>query len=256
MFDTSVVRARAATAPQRFTLFGISVALHTAIAIAVIASTIASVDFPNVAPDQIAMFQMATQPPMPKGDPNGGAKPPEPRKPDAPKPEPVKVPVTPAEQTAPQEIPETTNPIEDLTASAGEASTGTGSGTSDLPFGDPDGVDGGIGTEPGGGLIAGPAETIIHRPGGEVTRAQILRRVEPRYPPLMQRVGFKTAIVIVQCVIDRTGKCRTPTVLKSTHPGFDQSVLDAVQQWTFKPGALRGQPVDTWFELTVTFQMR
>jgi hypothetical protein len=33
-------------------------------------------------------------------------------------------------------------------------------------------------------------------------------------------------------------------------------VLDALQQWTFAPGTLHGQPVDTYFELTITFTTR
>ena len=84
----------------------------------------------------------------------------------------------------------------------------------------------------------------------------MIRKVEPQFPPLMQRAGWKRATVIVRCVIDTQGKIRDPQVIHSTHAAFNNSVLDAVRQWTFVPGTLRGAPVDTWFELTVTFEMR
>jgi hypothetical protein len=37
---------------------------------------------------------------------------------------------------------------------------------------------------------------------------------------------------------------------------FNQPVIDALRQWTFAPGTLHGSPVDTYFELTITFTPR
>jgi protein TonB len=62
--------------------------------------------------------------------------------------------------------------------------------------------------------------------------------------------------VRLHCVIDRNGRPREAEVVSSTFNVFDQPALDALQRWTFAPGTLRGQPVDTYFELTIRFTLR
>ena len=54
--------------------------------------------------------------------------------------------------------------------------------------------------------------------------------------------------VIVECIIDKTGRVREAQVLSSTSPLFNQSAVDAVQQWQFAPGSLHGHAIDTIFE--------
>jgi outer membrane biosynthesis protein TonB len=41
----------------------------------------------------------------------------------------------------------------------------------------------------------------------------------------------------------------------STSPLFNQSALEAVQQWQFAPGSLHGNAIDTIFDLTVAFRV-
>jgi outer membrane biosynthesis protein TonB len=36
---------------------------------------------------------------------------------------------------------------------------------------------------------------------------------------------------------------------------FNQSAVEAVQQWQFAPGSLHGTAIDTIFDLTVTFRV-
>ncbi|HEX3577637.1 MAG TPA: energy transducer TonB, partial [Thermoanaerobaculia bacterium] len=61
--------------------------------------------------------------------------------------------------------------------------------------------------------------------------------------------------VVVECIIDKTGRVREAHVLSSTSTMFNQSAVDAVQQWHFVPGSLHGSAVDTIFDLTVTFRL-
>ena len=136
----------------------------------------------------------------------------------------------------------------DAIPSGGETGTGEPGG------GHPLGMPSGIGNDPGVG-VGTPGQSGPHIPGGEVRAAKVLRRVEPRYPSALVPAR-KTAVVTVRCVIDRNGRIRDPQVITSSWAPFNQSVLDAVQQWTFAPGTLRGEPVDTWFELTVRFEVR
>lgn len=256
MFETSVVKARAAAAPRRVGLFTVSVALHSLAGIAIVAASIASVDFPRSAPDQYELFQTAAPVmiPPPLGNPNGGG----PKPPDV-KPAAAPIPPRPNQETAPQTIPENVTPA----AQPGPSTTdnvlpgtgGEGPGTEPGPFGDPNGdpnmpnvgqpIVSTPGTAPSGPLV----------PGGEVKSAVVLRRVEPQFPAGALAIR-KGGTVVVQCVIDRSGTCQSPRVIRSTFAMFDQPVLNAVKQWKFLPGSLRGQPVDTYFELTVTFTPR
>ena len=255
MFDTSLVRAQAADPARRASLLAISIALHSAIAIGAIAAGIASVDFPDVAPDQLEIYRPVSLPAMPLGV-NPNSKGPEPQKP-APKPDTPKTPtVVTQPEVIPQQTPEPSTPtepgVDNTVAGPGPVGDGTGDGSG--PFGDPNGKPGGTGDTPGGTDL-GPGTGVLE-PGGEVKSARVIRRVEPRYPAFMAQVRLKSATVIVRCVIDKNGRIRDPEIIQSTHRGFNNSVLEAVQQWTFEPGTHRGRPVDTWFELTVSFQMR
>jgi TonB family protein len=38
--------------------------------------------------------------------------------------------------------------------------------------------------------------------------------------------------------------------------GLDQSAMDAVKTWRFKPATLHGQPVKVYFNLTVNFTLQ
>jgi protein TonB len=89
---------------------------------------------------------------------------------------------------------------------------------------------------------------------GDVKAPVVIRRVQPLYPKLAINVRMN-GTVIVECIIDKTGRVREAHVLRSTSTMFDQSALDAVQQWLFAPGSLHGQAVDTIFDLTVTFRV-
>ena len=257
MFDTSLVRSGNAAASRRLGVFSASLAIHSAVVVAAISASIANVEFPAQAPDQFDVLRPVTAVTLPP--PLGDGQPPAKR--EALPPPVKKEPAAPAEVVAPREVPadvpilETpavaTDPGATLdTASAGE-STETGSGTG----GSPDGVAGGMGNDPNG-VIGVPGDGGPRVPGGEVRAAKVVRRVEPRYPTAMIPARIKTAVVTVRCVVDRNGRVRDPQVLTSSWPAFNDSVLDAVSRWTFTPGTLHGQPVDTWFELTVRFQVR
>ena len=52
MFDTSYIRPRALAAPRRYGLLTASIGLHSGVAIALIAMSIATVEFPDRSPDQ------------------------------------------------------------------------------------------------------------------------------------------------------------------------------------------------------------
>lgn len=243
MFDTSVVRSHAVAAPRRFGLFAASVAVHSGVVFAAMALTLASTQLPSRSPNQMEIYRPVVLPTVP---PAYG-------QPHARKPESVAAPVKqqPAVQSAPNSIPDQTLPVNPSSGNGpavGPVGTGD-AGPIGVPWGDPNSVNPLDATpEP---VVAHPPE-VTYTPGGEVKAARVLRRVEPRYPSIMLSSRM-AAIVTVHCVIDKSGSIRDAQIVKSSFPPFNEAVLDAVRQWSFAPGTMRGQPVDTYFELTVKF---
>ena len=92
------------------------------------------------------------------------------------------------------------------------------------------------------------------RVGGDVKAPIIIRRVDPQYTD-EARQNHISGIVILEVVIDKNGRVKDAMVLKGLPFGLAQAAIDAVRQWTFKPGTLNGEPVDVIFNLTVNFML-
>jgi protein TonB len=246
MFETSVIRVQARSANRRVGLLTLSVVAHAAIIIAVVAAGLASVRLPTQAPMQMT-YPVTPAPPPALGTPDAKPAQPKPQTPQPPQTQRVPAPQT---LLAPNVIPATVPQV----ASSGTDTQNTGGGDhADTP-GEPWGCAGCPATdgppataqqvvEPTGPLVAGV---------GEVKAPIVLKRVSPPYPPFAVKVHLN-GFVIVECIIDKTGVVRDAKVVRSSSTMFDQAALDAVQQWQFSPGTLHGKPVDTIFDLTVTF---
>ena len=143
---------------------------------------------------------------------------------------------------APRIIPDTVAPV----AEAEPTSSDVG-----LPIGSKIG----IGDEPPSSTVAAPDAAGPLPIANGVKAPTVIRRVEPIYPMVALRARMNGSVVL-QCIIDKSGRIRDVHVMSSTFAAFEQPAIDAVQQWLFAPGTLKGQPVDTIFELTVKFQVR
>jgi protein TonB len=252
MFETSVVSARAQAARGRLTLLTVSIAAHSAVIIGAVAVSIASVDFPKHAPDEVSLAPVFAriEVPPPLGDPNGGA-----RQATPPAPQPRRDVPPPAEVTAPAEVPEDVPVLAEPGAGDTEGTPGaTSTQPLGVPWGTPDSV-GSLDAPPA--TVSGPAvEERIYQPH-EVKPPVLLRRVSPAYPELARRTGMRgEVVVIVRCVIDRNGTVRDPQILKpAAFPPFNTEVVKAVQQWRFQPGSRDGVAVESYLDLTVRFTL-
>lgn len=241
MFETSVVRARVRSANHyRFLL--LSFAVHSCALVAVLTATLANTRMPLEAPRQMEMpvFMPVVSIPPALGTPNAQPKP-------KAAPVQVKAPVTaPAAVTAPQVIPD------QVPAQSGEPAITTGKATgAGTAVGVPTGVPGGTGTDTS---AVGRGPDVPLPITGDVKAPIVIRRVLPEYPRVAM-MGRINGWVIVECIIDKSGHIRDAHVVKGSFAAFEQPALDAVRQWVFSPGTLGGKPVDTIFDLTVTFQV-
>lgn len=253
MFETSVVRAEARAATGRLSLLSVSVIAHTAIVVGAVAVSIASIDFPAVAPNEYSRAPVfaTVQIPPPLGNPNGGARPQTRPAVRPPAPQPTN------QVTAPGTVPETVTPVE--SSGTGDANVNP-SDTVEGPIGVPWGTEHSIGDLDAPPVVdvvpAQPqVEERIYQPH-EVVAPVLVRKIEPRYPSQFMRVGV-AATVVVRCIIDKSGNVRdADVVVPSSMAPFNAEVLNVLPQWKYKPATLAGRPVDSYLMLTVHFAVK
>ena len=90
------------------------------------------------------------------------------------------------------------------------------------------------------------SEPIVH--------AQLISRVEPRYPVLARQIRLE-GVVLLHAVISREGGI-TALEAVSGHPLLVQAALDAVRQWRYRPTILDGEPVEVETTITVIFRLQ
>lgn len=243
MFETAVVHARGRSREQRAGLFTVSIAAHTVVAAALVFAGIQSLQFPTNAPNQMGRWIPVAAPPVPPalGTP----------RPAHPSPQPPAAPRAAAPQTvsAPQTIPDQIQPASSSTVAADPNASNVGDG----PIGETTGVEGGINTETPVAKPEPPPARVYTQ--AEVSNPPVvIRRVAPEYPAIAQRMRL-SGWVVVEGIIDKSGRIHEPKVVASSFNAFEKPALDAVQQWEFRPGILRGESVDTLFQLKVTFTL-
>jgi protein TonB len=152
------------------------------------------------------------------------------------------------QEMAPTVVPEKVQPVAPAPSNAGAEGGVVG------------GVEGGVAGGVVGGVVGGvmtdtaPKIEAPLRVGGDVKAPTVINRVEPVYPEVARKARI-SGIVIVECIIDKSGNVTNVQVLKPLPFGLDQAAVDAVRRWKFRPGTLNGQPVDVIFNLTVNFKL-
>jgi protein TonB len=190
------------------------------------------------------------------------APPPPPPPPPPPAPAPVKIvkPVTRLIQAGklvtPTAIPKQINIIKEAELPPDVSTVGV---TGGVPGGVPGGQVGGV----LGGIIGGvgssnppppPKEAPKRIPvGGNVQRASLIRQVQPIYPPLAKQARIQ-GTVRLHAIIAKDGTIQQLEVM-SGHALLQQSALDAVRQWRYRPTLLNGEPVEVDTTIDVIFTL-
>jgi TonB family protein len=87
-----------------------------------------------------------------------------------------------------------------------------------------------------------------------VLQAQLIFRVEPRYPPLAVQTR-QSGTVVLHAMISRDGRINSLEVVSGS-PFFVPAALDAVRQWRYQPTLLNGEPVEVETTITVMFRLQ
>jgi len=88
-----------------------------------------------------------------------------------------------------------------------------------------------------------------------MTKPRVVYSLQPQYTEVARRARLQ-GTVIVQAVIDESGRVLDVQVLKRLGMGLDRSAADAVAQWRFTPATLNGRPLKVIYTLTVNFTVQ
>ncbi len=62
--------------------------------------------------------------------------------------------------------------------------------------------------------------------------------------------------VVLRFLVKTDGKVAKARVIEAEPRGvFEQSAMEAIDKWRFKPGRYRGNAVATWVELPIRFRL-
>jgi TonB family protein len=111
--------------------------------------------------------------------------------------------------------------------------------------------------------VDAPAASDEHHPSqpngpinvkAEVMQNQIVHKVTPVYPDEAKKARIQGEVKL-NAVIGKTGEVEQLNVI-SGPAQLQQSSLDAVHQWTYKPFLLNGDPVEVKTTITVVYTLK
>lgn len=91
--------------------------------------------------------------------------------------------------------------------------------------------------------------------GGGTTKPVLLASSKPLYPRVAREAGW-AGTVIVRTLIDTEGKPSQTEIRKSSgHPSLDQSAMEAIKTWKFRPAKDGNIPISKWVDIPVKFDL-
>ena len=129
------------------------------------------------------------------------------------------------------------------TGAGGGVGSGRGTG-----IGEGDGA--GIGDGSGGGTGGGP-----YRPGSGVEPPRLLREVKADYTDEARRANIAGEVEL-EIVVRSNGTVGDVKILRGLPGGLNDRAVQAVRQWRFSPGRMKGVPVDVVVQVGVEFRLR
>jgi TonB family protein len=176
--------------------------------------------------------------------------PPEP-KPTVPEPKPDLIPIPDPTPNAPEPIRK--EEIEEIPKVLAEIA-------SDLNIGDIEAPPGpaarGSGTGPVDGAGPGTGDGGVYTLGGGVTMPQVLQQTTPSYTDDAIKSKVQ-GVIVLQLVIRKDGTVDNFKVLRGLGYGLEEKAIQEIAtNWKFRPGTLKGRPVDVLATIEVTFNLR
>jgi TonB family protein len=88
----------------------------------------------------------------------------------------------------------------------------------------------------------------------DIMDKQILSKVTPVYPVEAKNAGIQGSVAL-DAIISKTGEVDRLKVISGPRQ-LQQSAIDAVRQWTYKPFLLNGEPVEVKTTISVIYSLK
>lgn len=109
-----------------------------------------------------------------------------------------------------------------------------------------------VATPVSGSEADAPPRGPVHVSSG-VVAGNVISRVNPIYPPDAKSAGIQGTVVLA-AIISKEGSVAQLRVVSGPQE-LQQSALDAVKQWTYRPYLLNGQPTEVQTTITVNYSL-
>lgn len=93
------------------------------------------------------------------------------------------------------------------------------------------------------GTVPANSEAQGHSASGELSGPEVLRKVDPRYPPTLRDQGVAGEVVLY-AIVRKNGSVDSIQVVRGLHPELDRNAMEALAQWKFEPARRNGEPVE------------
>lgn len=90
-------------------------------------------------------------------------------------------------------------------------------------------------------------------PPDEISEGQLIKKVEPHYLPAARKAGIEGEVQLGG-LIGKTGSVTNICIVKALGAGLDDSGIDAVRQWRYKPYLQNGNPIEVETTISITFR--
>lgn len=90
--------------------------------------------------------------------------------------------------------------------------------------------------------------------GGDVTAPSVAQKVEPQYTEAARQAKI-SGPVMLSITVGVDGMAHDINVVRGLDSGLDLKAVEAVQQWHFNPGKLKGEPVPVLATIEINFRL-
>lgn len=91
--------------------------------------------------------------------------------------------------------------------------------------------------------------------GPGLTPPIVINRVEPQYSDEARAAHYQGTVVL-EVVVRTDGTCEVVRVVRELGFKLDESAVEAIRQWRFKPAMRNGEPVDVRLNVEVNFNLK
>jgi TonB family protein len=91
--------------------------------------------------------------------------------------------------------------------------------------------------------------------GGSVSAPVVIFRVEPLYSEEARKVKHQ-GVVVLWAIVRKDGSLEVLKLVRCLGLGLDESAINALKQWRFRPGMKDGVQVDVALNVEVSFTLR